>query len=534
MEVEEIEKRISSNGYEVICRNICGTTLAIAPKEKVYIYTIIPSIPTIDNLTIQKNIDNHNELRKSLKIIFEDTLEDIIINIESVFICIDDIPQNIKNILDENKIIYISPYVNDNHFDSIFPKIDSQDSNYDAYKLYIGMVVMRIIACFDPKEYNCKEILINEIAGSNYWGFNTIKQLIENCIDHGEYIEFIRPIDGITMIQKCNNQSMDIKAAIDYVCKLNVGGFTDWQLPSIENLKTLYKLNTVYNIIANDGVFWSSSWFSSLPDRSCEYLNIEGEECLRYDSHRTLDFKTGTISSIQTGYMNSKYELKYANDACNIICIRSSKPSEQPQEHLQPIKIMGEPFELDVDISKLKNNFIDHGDYIEFKEPINGILMVQKKYSNSCKLEEAEKLANEMNLGGYNDWLIPTIQELQTLYHIRDYLDMKKGGTLWSSSTMNKKVDTVYQLFTSKYHIVADYINEEIKSVIYKRSVDDYRNEDPELLYENTFDNDDLKCNTRCIRIVNERLKNRENEMEIDSYGGGEDCIIQPIGYTIY
>lgn len=111
---------------------------------------------------------------------------------------------------------------------------------------------------------------------------------------------------------------------------------------------------------------------------------------------------------------------------------------------------------------------------------------------------------------------------------------MKKGGTLWSSSTMNKKVDTVYQLFTSKYHIVADYINEEIKSVIYKRSVDDYRNEDPELLYENTFDNDDLKCNTRCIRIVNERLKNRENEMEIDSYGGGEDCIIQPIGYTIY
>lgn len=85
MEVEEIEKRISSNGYEVICRNICGTTLAIAPKEKVYIYTIIPSIPTIDNLTIQKNIDNHNELRKSLKIIFEDTLEDIIINIESVF-----------------------------------------------------------------------------------------------------------------------------------------------------------------------------------------------------------------------------------------------------------------------------------------------------------------------------------------------------------------------------------------------------------------------------------------------------------------
>lgn len=84
--------------------------------------------------------------------------------------------------------------------------------------------------------------------------------------------------------------------------------------------------------------------------------------------------------------------------------------------------------------------------------------MVQKKYSNSCKLEEAEKLANEMNLGGYNDWLIPTIQELQTLYHIRDYLDMKKGGTLWSSSTMNKKVDTVYQLFTSKYHIVADYM----------------------------------------------------------------------------
>ena len=78
MEVEEIEKRISSNGYEVICRNICGTTLAIAPKEKVYIYTIIPSIPANDNQVIQEGIANHNVFRKLLNFIFEDTLEGVI------------------------------------------------------------------------------------------------------------------------------------------------------------------------------------------------------------------------------------------------------------------------------------------------------------------------------------------------------------------------------------------------------------------------------------------------------------------------
>lgn len=331
MEVEEIEKRISSNGYEVICRNICGTTLAIAPKEKVYIYTIIPSIPANDNQVIQEGIANHNVFRKLLNFIFEDTLEGVDINIESVFICTYDIPENTKQQLDENNIRYLSPYMNDNCFNSIFPKIENLDSCYNEYKSYIETVVKYIISSVSNGDYNgFLEWLI-----AKYCGFDSIEELIDNFIDCGNYIELKKPIDGINMIQKYCNIDVTIKAAIDYAGKLNIGGFTDWQIPSIDNLKTLYKLNSAYNIIHNDGVFWSSSMFERSREHPYNGGEYDYEEWraglwdIIYHTHRTLDFKTGDISSINTGSTCVQYFNKYGpylgtSEVCNVICIRTT------------------------------------------------------------------------------------------------------------------------------------------------------------------------------------------------------------------
>ncbi len=86
-------------------------------------------------------------------------------------------------------------------------------------------------------------------------------------------------------------------------------------------------------------------------------------------------------------------------------------------------------------IVQLENNFVDRGDYIEFIEPINGIVMVQKDCSISLDWEGAKEYAKTMNLGGFNDWAIPRIHELQTLYDIKEFCGIKEtDNCFWSSS----------------------------------------------------------------------------------------------------
>ena len=257
-----------------------------------------------------------------------------------MFICTYDIPENTKQQLDENNIRYLSPYMNDNCFNSIFPKIENLDScYYNEYKSYIETVVKYIISSVSNGDYN--GFLEWLIARTKYCGFDTIEELIDNFIDCGNYIELKKPIDGINMIQKYCNIDVTIKAAIDYAGKLNIGGFTDWQIPSIDNLKTLYKLNSAYNIIHNDGVFWSSSMFERSREHPYNGGEYDYEEWraglwdIIHHAHRTLDFKTGDISSINTGFTSVQYFNEYGpsyletSEVCNVICIRTTTQAQE-------------------------------------------------------------------------------------------------------------------------------------------------------------------------------------------------------------
>ena len=48
--------------------------------------------------------------------------------------------------------------------------------------------------------------------------------------------------------------------AMDYAKKLNLGGFTDWHVPTIEELKEIYKIQKICGIEkSDDSWFWSSS-----------------------------------------------------------------------------------------------------------------------------------------------------------------------------------------------------------------------------------------------------------------------------------
>ena len=69
-----------------------------------------------------------------------------------------------------------------------------------------------------------------------------------------------------------------------------------------------------------------------------------------------------------------------------------------------------------------KENFIERGDYIELKNPIFGIKMIQK-WCEFVRWDDAKNYSQNLGLGGFVDWRIPTLNELKALKSIINICD---------------------------------------------------------------------------------------------------------------
>lgn len=86
-------------------------------------------------------------------------------------------------------------------------------------------------------------------------------EVSRNFIDRGDYIEVVPPLGTIRMIQKGSAETpMNWHDAMEYAKNLKLGGFTDWHIPTIEELGEIYKIQKICGIEKSDEFwFWSSS-----------------------------------------------------------------------------------------------------------------------------------------------------------------------------------------------------------------------------------------------------------------------------------
>ena len=96
-------------------------------------------------------------------------------------------------------------------------------------------------------------------------------------IDHGDYIELIEPIGGIKMITKIAGK-MSWNAAEASSKKSRIGNFSDWRLPTKEELKHLYQIREVRIGLDLSKTFWSSSDENCRPDCRWVVGFVEGDE----------------------------------------------------------------------------------------------------------------------------------------------------------------------------------------------------------------------------------------------------------------
>ena len=93
-------------------------------------------------------------------------------------------------------------------------------------------------------------------------------------------------------------------------------------------------------------------------------------------------------------------------------------------------------------------NIVDKGDYIELSPAIGNIRMIAKKRSpEELTWDEAFDYAKKLRTGGFSDWRVPTKEELEIIYKIKDRCGISVDHFaffFWSSSTYTDNTDAAW------------------------------------------------------------------------------------------
>jgi len=257
------------------------------------------------------------------------------------------------------------------------------------------------------------------------WNLKALETEPFEFVNHGDYIELTEPLGDVKMIEifsqpgdfigPDNHSFFKFSDAKRYARNLRKGGFTDWRLPTIEELKMIYKktdcviMSEEYKEKYSDWKIDASVWSSTI-EYDMEFIDFND---IANQYALCVNFKNGKTEKCCV-------QEQWA-DIGAVICVRSN-------------------YEID---PYSKENFIDRGDYIELRNPVGNIHMIEKGYSSENKeWHEAKRYAENLRKGGFNDWRIPTKQELEFIYKTKEVSGVDKivdpqeiSYSLWSSSS---------------------------------------------------------------------------------------------------
>ncbi|WP_430931782.1 DUF1566 domain-containing protein [Saccharicrinis sp. 156] len=188
--------------------------------------------------------------------------------------------------------------------------------------------------------------------------------------------------------------------AFDYVESLEIGGYTDWRLPTIKEL---------YSLLNSNGELDATNTSDSQPYLYDEYFDFEYDENIPYAGQYWSSTKY-VKGGLQTDNIEGAFGFNFADGHIKSyetgLYFDGSSGVQDPGCFVRAVR--GEENVYGV------NDFVDNGDGT-VTDQATGLMWQQTDDGNTYDWVEALALASESEVAGYTDWRLPNTKELQSI-----------------------------------------------------------------------------------------------------------------------
>ncbi len=261
-------------------------------------------------------------------------------------------------------------------------------------------------------------------------------------------------LTGLMWEQKPYKKPVTWKQAferINIINKKKLGGYSDWRMPNINELFTLF------NSVKKDQIKWLNSKGFNCKSKDTPYPNFKID--INYWSSTTSDnilyafnIDTSRHGIISIHLKDSKHGLKMPDGGKYyfIIGVRSTKNGliKIPKTGQSKVYHKGDDGDLRIGAPMPKPRFINNSNGT-MTDRLTGLVWEKSLDNKKYTWKQAFKRINKLNknkLGGYSDWRLPNIKELQSLISYKQkiistlllqhgFLNTKRKH-YWSSNTI--------------------------------------------------------------------------------------------------
>lgn len=344
-----------------------------------------------------------------------------------------------------------------------------------------------------------------------------------NTANDNSDIDYVMVGDLYVQTKDISDKTIDWESAKLLCENSTVGDFNDWRLPTIEELATIYNNKRAIGGFAeseDDAIYY---WSSSQSGNNASTLNfstgqqrlfVKSSNCRVRAVRKNAELKVPTVvtlpvtditetTAVLHGSIESEGNPTYTERGF-VYSATFKNPTVETDEKIIVGGVGKGEFFTNIQSLILGTNYnvrafatnsegTAYGETVSFRpeNPDYVILedvgiMVQKYDLGYNEWYPAYMLCENLVLGGFSDWRLPTLEELITIYNLRDYIGNFKTATYWSSDIKDEYAysdGTVY----STYYYGVDFSDGSIRFGIY--SDDD--------LYNNN-----RKYNVRAVRSL--------------------------------
>lgn len=254
---------------------------------------------------------------------------------------------------------------------------------------------------------------------------NAVEKLQNNSANNKQSVSdtrFVDLNDGTVMDRKSGllwakkdsyadtNKCLNFDEAYNYVSNLRTGGYSDWQIPSLEELETLYDDKSFIKAFDHQPVH-----FNPIFELGCSWWFWTSSDGLT-TTPTVKDFIHGDVGRLDQDY-------------CSGGGVRAARFGKTFAIDKPVVENPGENKEL----PEKNVRFVDNNNGTVTDTKTGYMWTVKGSYVDLGKclnFNQATEYVHNLQTGGYSDWTIPSLEQLGTLY----------DQSLSSTSFDNKKI----------------------------------------------------------------------------------------------